>query len=77
MGGVSPRESPSPSAFLFTPLVLAGDGDNDALGWRVLGGVDRVGVGTDTSGVLERLRLSLSSFLRRAANVFVEMTASA
>lgn len=77
MGGVSPREGSSPSAFLLTPPVLAGDGDKDALGWRVLGGVERVGVETETSGVPERLLLSLSSFLRRAANVFVEMTASA
>ena len=54
------------SAFLFTPLVLAGDGDKDALGWRVLGGVERAGVETETSGVPERILLSLSSFLRRA-----------
>jgi len=77
MGGVSPREGSSPSAFLFTPLVLAGDGDKDALGWRVLGGVERVGVEMVTSGVPERLLLSLSSFLSRAASVFVEITASA
>jgi len=77
VGGLSPTDGSSPSAFLFTPLVLAGDGDKDALGWSVLGGVNRVGVETATSGVLERLRLSLSSFLRRAANVFVEITASA
>ena len=32
VGGVSPTEGSSPSAFLFTPLVLAGDGDKDALG---------------------------------------------
>lgn len=76
-GGESPRDGSSPSAFLLMPLALAGDGDRDALGWRVLGGVERVGVGTDTSGVPERLLLSLSSFLRRAASVFVEITASA
>lgn len=77
MGGVSPGDGSSPSAFLFTPLVLAGDGDRDALGWRVLGGVERVGVETETSGVPERLLLSRSSFLRRAASVLVDITASA
>ena len=60
-----------------TPLVLVGDGDSDTLGWRVLGGVERVGVETGTSGVPERLLLSLSSFLRRAARVLVDITASA
>lgn len=78
MGGVSPREDSSPSAFLFTPLVLEAVGDkDDVLGCRVLGGVKRVGVEIGTSGVPERLLLSLSSFLRRAARVFVETTASA
>lgn len=77
MGGVSPGEGPSPSAFLLTPPVLIGEGDKDALGWRVLGGVERVGVETGTSGVLERLLLSLSSCLRRAASVLVDITASA